>query len=72
MRFDLVKTISDNCVFLKVKEFQQCCCLMRQNRHNILCLECHCLLQLSTTIMSQFIRDLDKKCTIIFIWQSRL
>jgi len=33
MRFELVKTFSNNYVFLKIKELQQCCCLMRQNRH---------------------------------------
>jgi len=66
MRFELVKTISNNCVFLKVKELQQCCCLMRRNRHNILCLECHFY---STTVYhNQFIRHLDKKCTIIFLY----
>ena len=34
MRFELVKTISNNCVFIKVKELPQCCCPMRQNRHS--------------------------------------
>jgi len=33
MCFELVKTIPNNCVFIKVKELQQCCCLMRQNIH---------------------------------------
>jgi len=57
-------TISNNCVCLKAKELQQCCCVISQNSH------CQHTLSWLPWLQLPVQSGYDKKCTIIFLYGS--